>query len=101
MPVALGAAVKLADVRVKNPVDLHLVLLMRVAASVPLLNKALLLREGRADAVGTPTLPSTAFDGVVVGTSTPPSTAFDGVVVGALTPSSTAPDGVAAGGVAV
>lgn len=90
MPVALGWAVKAADVRVKNPVEAHLVLvlllLLRVAASVPLLNRTLLLSEGRADAVGA---------------STPPSPARDGVAVGALAPSSPAPEGVAAGGVAV
>ena len=90
MPVALGCAVKAADVRVLNPVERHLVLLLllltRVSASVPLLNRALLLSEGRADAVGA---------------LTPPSPAPDDVVVGALMLSSPSPEGLATEGVAV
>lgn len=50
--MALGLLVK-AVVLVKNPVERHFVLLLRELASVPLLNSALLLREGSADTVGT------------------------------------------------
>lgn len=50
--MALGLLVKLAVVLVKNPVEGYFVLLLRVLASVPLLNSALLLKEGSADTVG-------------------------------------------------
>lgn len=58
MLVALGLFVKLAVMLVRNPVERHFVLLLRVFASVPLLNSGLLLREGSADAVGTPVVAS-------------------------------------------
>lgn len=54
MLVALGLFLKLAVALVKNPVGRCFVLLLRVLASnVPLLNSALLLREGNGDTVGT------------------------------------------------
>lgn len=63
MLVALGLFVKLAVALVKNPVEQHFVLLWRAFASVPLLNSALWLREGSADAVGTSVCASPAPEG--------------------------------------
>lgn len=61
--MTLGLFVKLALVLVKNPVERYFVLFFRVPPSVPLLNSALVLRDGSADTVGTSVAFSPAPEG--------------------------------------